>query len=64
MGWINSPVLGAGLGIVFLGLMFGVPNLDTVLVDLTKIRDPAIQIIQLGFFTIGLYFFLQGGEQV
>jgi len=64
MGWIDSPLLGAGLGIIFLGLMFGVPNLDTILVDLSKIKDPATQIIQLGFFTLGLYFFINGGEEV
>lgn len=51
------------LGIFSIGLMFGVPNLDTILVDFTSISGNAVTVTQLGFFALGLYFFIEGGAK-
>lgn len=51
--------LGVALGIMCLGLMFGVPNLDTLLIDFTAIQKPASRLIQLGFFALALFCFTE-----
>lgn len=47
--------LGIALGIISFGFMLGAGNLDTILVDLTALSNPAITLVQLGFFALGLY---------
>lgn len=55
----DSSFLGIALGITCLGLMLGVPNLDTLLIDFTGLTKPATTLVQLGFFALSLYCILE-----
>lgn len=55
----SGSFLGLSLGLVSLGLMFGVEHLDTLLIDFSALENPAIRFVQLGFFALSLYFFTE-----
>lgn len=54
-----SGLLSGALGLIFLGLMIGVGQLDTILMDFSTLNDSSQTLIQLGFLAAGIYFFLE-----
>lgn len=58
-----NPVIYVGIGIVFLSFMMGAGSLDTILADFTEFTDEAKTMLQLGLFTLALFFFVEAGKQ-
>lgn len=55
----TSGLLSGAIGLIFLGLMIGVGQLDTILMDFSTLNDNSQTLIQLGFLAAGIYFFLE-----
>lgn len=54
-----NTLLNIGVGITLLGLVVGMPQLDTLLVDFTQFGTLTITLMRLGVTTVAFYFIAQ-----
>jgi len=58
---MGDSFLGLALGIMTIGFMIAIPNLDILFVNFQQFTSESIQFIRLGLFALAMFFVLEVG---